>query len=587
MTDRQAFVAAIRDHPRDTLIRLAFADWLEEHGDAPRAAFARHQVEADRLRPGTAERLSHLDAADALEREHEAEWLGAWRDRLVDWEFRGGCVTRVRITLSAWREFGAELFAWEPAGRVEIVSDSGVQLNSADVRASLRVPAFRQVRECGAVVRRGVGPAASVLPMGVWAEKLPLSAGALRGFYPVTDGEELDPSQARPGEPIRVGITYPEGLFRAAQVRSLSRLDLSGIQFQYPHSDLGNLITNAPFAPALRTLRLRNCQLTMSDIQAIAGCAALKNLRGFHIDTRATSESWSALFNSPHLRNVRSLTVPALRLSEYARSAMARRVKRLTVAGSPDENRDATRWAWRRLVKRGRRPQSLTWERHFPAASVVQYISESGWLGELHTLKLVGSPGRRERTAIRDWFDARRLPRLARLALIDCWLGTHLAEWSGLATLETVAMTSVVYNGRLGAGQLGENPLAAARSVSGVRVGNDRGLEILAASLPSTTRLAIGVVPDGFNHDAPDRVSRVGVYEFARSQLAARLTSLSVRFSRNPVASSAFLTAFAGPETFARLRSLTVTLDPGLAANPEQVAAVRARFGPRFLMVTG
>jgi uncharacterized protein (TIGR02996 family) len=47
--DFLAFLRAIVAEPDEDLPRLAFADWLDEHGDAERAAFIRTQVELVRL----------------------------------------------------------------------------------------------------------------------------------------------------------------------------------------------------------------------------------------------------------------------------------------------------------------------------------------------------------------------------------------------------------------------------------------------------------------------------------------------------------------------------------------------------------
>ena len=45
MTDHQAFLSAIIDRPDDDLLRLVFADFLEERGDPDRAEFIRLQIE--------------------------------------------------------------------------------------------------------------------------------------------------------------------------------------------------------------------------------------------------------------------------------------------------------------------------------------------------------------------------------------------------------------------------------------------------------------------------------------------------------------------------------------------------------------
>jgi len=46
----RAFVAQMREHPGDDVVRLACADWLEERGEADRAEFVRVQVERNRIR---------------------------------------------------------------------------------------------------------------------------------------------------------------------------------------------------------------------------------------------------------------------------------------------------------------------------------------------------------------------------------------------------------------------------------------------------------------------------------------------------------------------------------------------------------
>lgn len=46
MTDRHAFIAAIKAHPDDDTPRLVFADWLEEHGEPARARVIRNMVAA-------------------------------------------------------------------------------------------------------------------------------------------------------------------------------------------------------------------------------------------------------------------------------------------------------------------------------------------------------------------------------------------------------------------------------------------------------------------------------------------------------------------------------------------------------------
>jgi uncharacterized protein (TIGR02996 family) len=48
MSERDAFLAAIRARPNDDLPRLVFADWLDDHGENARAEFIRLQCELAR-----------------------------------------------------------------------------------------------------------------------------------------------------------------------------------------------------------------------------------------------------------------------------------------------------------------------------------------------------------------------------------------------------------------------------------------------------------------------------------------------------------------------------------------------------------
>ncbi|MGL4550819.1 MAG: TIGR02996 domain-containing protein [Gemmataceae bacterium] len=80
MTDGEALFRAILDDPDDDLPRLAYADWLEEGGEQPRAQLIRLMCEAARLAPSRdpADRR-RCEAATAeycaLLTKHEARWL--------------------------------------------------------------------------------------------------------------------------------------------------------------------------------------------------------------------------------------------------------------------------------------------------------------------------------------------------------------------------------------------------------------------------------------------------------------------------------------------------------------------------------
>jgi uncharacterized protein (TIGR02996 family) len=103
-----AFLQAICADPEDDSPRLVYADWLDDHGDADRAAFIRVQCELARL-PADDERRSELQARERrLLVRNYWEWTAACRDwpaHLRQVRFRRGFVER--------------LGGWQPQGLLE------------------------------------------------------------------------------------------------------------------------------------------------------------------------------------------------------------------------------------------------------------------------------------------------------------------------------------------------------------------------------------------------------------------------------------------------------------------------------------
>src|SRR5215218_9544016 len=76
-SDLQALLAAVVADPSDDVARLVYADCLEESGNAPRAAFIRLQIEAERLHPASKERADLDRQAEAL---LETNWVMWWAE---------------------------------------------------------------------------------------------------------------------------------------------------------------------------------------------------------------------------------------------------------------------------------------------------------------------------------------------------------------------------------------------------------------------------------------------------------------------------------------------------------------------------
>src|SRR5689334_13304664 len=95
MSDRLGMIHAIHEQPGDDLPRLAYADWLDEHGDADRAEFIRVELRLARLPREDAE-FRALFARDLeLIKQHKDEWFGTWRHQWNGYEVRRGFIEEV------------------------------------------------------------------------------------------------------------------------------------------------------------------------------------------------------------------------------------------------------------------------------------------------------------------------------------------------------------------------------------------------------------------------------------------------------------------------------------------------------------
>src|SRR5262245_17450169 len=74
MNDNPQLLQAILDTPDDDGLRLVYADWLEEHGDASRAEFIRVQVERARLPAADPRQEGLKDRQGTLWADHGAAW---------------------------------------------------------------------------------------------------------------------------------------------------------------------------------------------------------------------------------------------------------------------------------------------------------------------------------------------------------------------------------------------------------------------------------------------------------------------------------------------------------------------------------
>lgn len=104
VTERDAFLASIAAAPDDDLPRLVFADWLEDRGDADRAAFIRHQI-------------SGQPAGEPRE-----EWLGSLRGRVYHADYDRGMPEHIVIPAQDWIRDGEKIRRMAPVKGLSLLN---------------------------------------------------------------------------------------------------------------------------------------------------------------------------------------------------------------------------------------------------------------------------------------------------------------------------------------------------------------------------------------------------------------------------------------------------------------------------------
>jgi uncharacterized protein (TIGR02996 family) len=113
MSEREALLASVLHAPDEDAPRLVFADWLDEHGEAPRADFIRTQLEFHKLESYD----PRWGAVATRMRDLLLDYSEEWRLRFVSrcWQrFRRGFVECVGLSAAQFLEHADALFAATP-----------------------------------------------------------------------------------------------------------------------------------------------------------------------------------------------------------------------------------------------------------------------------------------------------------------------------------------------------------------------------------------------------------------------------------------------------------------------------------------
>ncbi len=295
MSEASAFLKAILENPDDDAPRLVFADWLEEHGDGPRAEFIRAQVElAKPPAPRSRTRRRELERrVKALWKQHGKAWAlqpggGAFNDH--DWE-RGFSAHYRAATLADFQKGIKARLKRAPIQHVHIS-----RTRRDDVAPLVEMPVlshFRSMELFAASSFRGEPPV-----MGDAEVRLLAACPFLSRL------EGLDLTQHHIGhEGLRT-------LAHAAGLPAVRDLDMYGNPCW---DDEGlRIVARSPLGARLRTLHAgggRNWRnLTADGVRELATAPALANLRVLNLDnTQIGDEGARHLARAAHFSGLTEL----------------------------------------------------------------------------------------------------------------------------------------------------------------------------------------------------------------------------------------------------------------------------------------
>ena len=159
MTDEQAFLRAAQAQPDDDTLRLVYADWLEEQGEASQAAFVRLQVNRSRLDVFDPDRAALLQQEARLLQKHKRYWNGrihrelhrrglpglidARRGLIRKWDYHRGMIARVAVTADGLVEHHEVVSALGPVQALDLLGWSDWTPALVPLFAGLKAVALR------------------------------------------------------------------------------------------------------------------------------------------------------------------------------------------------------------------------------------------------------------------------------------------------------------------------------------------------------------------------------------------------------------------------------------------------------------
>jgi uncharacterized protein (TIGR02996 family) len=348
VTDRDEFLRAIADRPRDDTPRLAYADWLDENGRSEQAAFIRTEIDIYRRPEWDAERIRYIPAPHdpLLSQVPVHPWADEYRGG-VPAKFLLGGLPRIRRGFPwCFRVTSKSLFLPEadpggcrqPVERLEFIKPP-------DLRQLAASPWLARVAE----IEFETGPYAGTDltpflndPRAGGLEQLAFSYGSL-----TADGAAAVFGSAVAPNLTRLHFTYQNGKVGRAILNGLRtlptpnrlrgfRLECGGLETHFLR-----MLAAQPLPPNLVNLSLSTNRLSADRVTDLIEGAALANVRVLDLSGNAIGNAGAAaLAASPHLGELRVLSLDHCTVGDdgiraILDSPLSERLVLLDLTGSP------------------------------------------------------------------------------------------------------------------------------------------------------------------------------------------------------------------------------------------------------------
>jgi uncharacterized protein (TIGR02996 family) len=328
MSDEAALLRAIAESPEDDSLRLVYADWLDDDGQADRAEFVRLQCrlarlsEVDPQRPALAAREKDLLA------QHLDEWVAPLRKLGTSGEwFQRGVVYSAGTYAAKFLANAEELFRLAPTLcdlRIGQVAKHRVELGSSPHLARLTGLSIYEPARPGFRLPGALALAASPHPVNLrslWLDSCLITDAGITALSSAPFFRRLRSLNVGGLHGNRITPVGAAAMAAGPPMNELTYLDLSNNTI---HNDGAVALFSGPLVPRLRQLNLTSAGVGGDAINVLASSPSLTELETLNLSRNWPSAAgFVALARSPNLRRLHDLDLSWTRMGDAGIEGLA------------------------------------------------------------------------------------------------------------------------------------------------------------------------------------------------------------------------------------------------------------------------